>query len=379
MGIYEQLGLKRVVNATGTITMLGGSLMERETIEAMNEAAKDFVFMEKLIAKAGEVIAETTGSEAGLVTSGCCASLVIAAAACMTGKDPVKIASLPDATGMNNEVIIQRMHRNGYDHCLKYAGIKYVEIGTRNHTSAREMEAAINQKTAAVAYFAFDPQEGVLPLREVIKIAHKQEVPVIVDAAAELPPQENLKKYIEMGADMVAFSGGKQILGPNDTGILCGKKDLIEAARLHAFPGYFVGRTVIGRPMKVSKEQIVGLIVALQRFVEKDYEAEMERWTRMAEYMAKELDALPDIKAEVGTPDSGTRPLAIPRALIAIDERGLGMTIEEVAEKMKKGDPPVRVYPGPVKGTMHLNPQCLREGQEKIVIKRLKEVLIEKR
>jgi len=374
MGIYEELGVRRVVNACGTMTLLGGSLIEPETLEAMNEAAESFVYMEELMEKAGEIIAEITGAEKGLVTSGAAAALAVAAAACMTGKDLAKIARLPDTTGMKNEIIIQRMHRNSYDACLRASGAKLVEVGHHTGTETWEVEAAINEKTAAIAYFVFDPQPGVLPLEEVIKIGKKNDVPVIVDAAAELPPVENLRKFISMGADLVIFSGGKQIRGPNDSGILCGRKDLIEAASMIAFPHWF-GWYSIGRTMKISKEQIVGLVVALKRLVSKDHDAEMKRWTRMAQYMAQELDKVPNVKARVVMPTMGPRPLTIPRAEIHLDENALGITVDEVLSKLRRGNPAVEVWRVPSQPIIHLNPQCLLDGQEKFVVKRLKEAL----
>ncbi|MCD6528846.1 aminotransferase class V-fold PLP-dependent enzyme [Candidatus Bathyarchaeota archaeon] len=375
MGIYEELGVKKVVNACGTMTGLGGSIMDDEVIEAMNEAAKSFVHMEELMEKTGEVIAEVTGAEKGLVTSGACAALALAAAACMTGKDLAKIAKLPDTTGMKNEIIIQRLHRNPYDSCLRVSGAKLVEVGHQFGARAWEVEAAINEDTAAIAYFVFDPQPGVLSLKEVIRIGKEHDVPVIVDAAAELPPTENLRKFIAMGADLVLFSGGKEIRGPNDTGILCGRRDLVEAASMIAFPSSF-GWFSIGRVMKVSKEQIVGLIVALKRFLNIDYDDEIRRWARTAEHMARELDELPNVSAQVVIPKRGPRPLIIPRAEVTLDEEALGMSVEEVLSKLKSGEPAIEVWRVPDEPTIHLNPQCLSDGQEKLVVRRLKEILM---
>lgn len=378
MGVYEELGVRRVINACGTLTLLGGSIMDDEVIEAMDEAAKSFVYMEELMKKAGEIIAEVTGAEMGLVTSGAAASLALAAAACMTGKDLAKIARLPDTTGMKNEIIIQRLHRNPYDSCLRVSGAKLVEVGHQFGTRAWEVEAAINEKTAAIAYFVFDPQPGVLPLEDVIKIGKKYDVPIIVDAAAELPPVENLRRFIAMGADLVLFSGGKEIRGPNDTGILCGRRDLVEAASMIAFPSSF-GWFSIGRVMKVSKEQIVGLIVALKRFVNEDYNARMERWTRMAKYMVKELDEIPNVSARVVIPRRGPRPLTIPRAEVTLNEKALGMSVDEVLNKLRSGNPAIEVWRVPGEPAIHLNPQCLLEGQEKLVVRRLKEILMGER
>lgn len=375
MGVYEELGVRRVINAAGTLTRLGGSIMEPETLKNMNDAAKSFVYMDELMEKAGEVIAEITGAEKGLVTSGAAAALAIAAAACMTGKDLAKIARLPDTSGMKNEIIIQKMHRNPYDRCLTVSGAKLVEVGHHDRTSAWEIEASINEKTAAIAYVVFDPQPGVVPLEEVVRIAKKHNVPVIVDAAAELPPIENLKKFVAMGADLVIFSGGKDIRGPNDSGILCGRKELVEAAYLNAFPSYF-GHYGIGRTMKISKEQIVGLITALKKYVKKDHEAQMRRWREMVEYMANELNSIPHVKAKVIIPEKGSiRPLCIPRAEVWLDENNLGMTVSDVVTALRSGNPAVEVIPIPERQVIQLNPQCLLNGQEKIIVKRLKDAL----
>lgn len=394
MGIYEELGVKRVINASGTLTVLGGSLMEQGTLEAMNEAAKSFVNMAELAEKAGNIVAEATGAEDGLVTSGAAASLALAAAACITGKDLAKIDKLPDTDGMKNEIIIQRMHRNTYDRCLRISGAKFVEVGDRSHTLPWEMEAAISENTAAIVYFVYGPQPGVLPLEEVIEIAHKRNIPVIVDAAAEIPPVENLKKYIKIGADLVLFSGGKGILGPSNSGLLCGKRELMEAAALNGYPTialryppdhpYFSGKFGIGRAMKISKEQIVGLVTALKSCIKKDHKSEMERWTEMAEYMAKELNALPNVETKVTLEiPMGPRPVCIPKTEVSIDEKALGLTVSDIVNALKEGNPEVAVITNKEaaipKNRIYLSPQCLFNGEEKVVVKKLKKILTSQR
>jgi len=371
MDVYDRLGVRKVVNAAGTLTSLGGSLMESETIEAMNEAAKSFVYMDDLMKKAGEIIAEVTGAEAGLVTSGAAASLTLAAAACMTGKDSAKISKLPDTTGMRNEIIIQKLHRNVYDRCLRASGAKLVEVGDTSETKIREIEEAINEKTAAIIYYVFDPRPGVFPLEEVIKIGRTHGVPVIVDAAAEVPPPENLRRFIVMGADLVLFSGGKQILGPNDSGILCGRRELIEAASLNAFPH----ADCIGRSMKIGKEQIVGLVTALERYVKKDHDAEMNRWIKTANYIAEQLNTIPHVESHVIVPQSGPRPLCIPKAEVRFDEEALGVSTSDIVKQLREGNPAVEVTSIRDKPMIHINPQCLTDGQERIVVERLKGIL----
>jgi len=376
MGIYETLGVRRIVNASGTMTVLGGSLIEKETIEAMNDAAKSFVFMDELMDKAGKIVAQITGAEAAIITSGTAASLTLAAAACMTGKDLTKINKLPDTSGMKNEIIIQRLHRNAFDNCIRNSGAKLVEVGNSWSTPQWEMEAAINDKTAAIAYFVLNPQPGLLPVQDVLDIAKKQGIPVIVDAAGELPPVENLKAFVSLGADLVLFSGGKQIAGPSDSGILCGRRDLVEAASMNSFLNYF-GWYGIGRTMKISKEQIVGLVVALQRYVAKDYNAEMERWRKMAEYMSEELRDLPGLDVIVTT-KSGLSPLCIPRVVISLNEERGGITVSDVVNSLREGNPPIAVWSEPSIESIYINPQCLLDGEERIVANRLKEILIAK-
>ena len=241
--VYERLGVRRIINASSWRTNVGGSLMPPPVRRAMDEAAQWFVDLAELNARAGETIARLTGAEAGLVTAGSAAGMLLEAAACMTRDDPAKIDRLPDTTGMKNEIVIHRFQRVTYDRCFRAAGAKLVEIGDAGGTFEWELEAAINERTAAVAYIFAVRQSGSIPLPRVVEIAHARGVPVIVDAAAMLPPAENLTRYVDMGADMVSFSGGKGVLGPQSTGILCGRADLIQAAihERRAEPGASAG------------------------------------------------------------------------------------------------------------------------------------------
>jgi uncharacterized pyridoxal phosphate-dependent enzyme len=375
LAAYKNLGVKKVINAAGTLTALGGSLMEEQTIKAMDEAAKSFVYMDDLAKGAGRVVARITGAEAGLVTSGGAASLAIAAAACMTGTDPDKISQLPDTTGLKSEVIIQKVQRNKYDRCIRISGAKLVDAGDGSGTTPQEFERAISPKTAAIVHFVLDPLEGSLQLEEVIGIARRHGVPVIVDAAAEIPPPENLRKFISMGADLVLVSGGKQLRGPNDSGMLFGRKDLIEAAYLNAFPG----SQGIGRAMKISKEQTVGLVVALQRYVAKDHDAEMRGWTKMANRISRKLNAIPHVKAEVTHAMGRVRPLCIPRVEVRLDEGTLGITIPELVNELKKGDPIVEILPMTDRDSLQINPQCLSKGEDDTVVRRMRQVLLRRR
>lgn len=371
MGIYDKLGVKKIINGAGTLTNLGGSLMEPQTIEAMSEAATSFVYMEELIKRAGEVIAEATGAEAGLVTAGGAAALALSVAACMTGKDPQLVSRLPDTTGMKDEVIVQRLHRNRYDRCVRIPGARLVEVGDESGTRIEEFRSAIGKKTAAIVHFVFDPQEGVLPIEKVIEIGRTHKVPVIVDAAAELPPAENLRKFVAMGADLVIFSGGKGILGPNDSGLLCGKKDLVDAAYLNAFPN----SEGIGRAMKISKEQVAGLVVALRRYVLRDHEKDMKRWTRMADEMVLQLNAIRHVSAKVTRATGRVRPLCIPRVEVRLDKE-LGVSVPELVNRLKEGNPAVVVLSVDDETAFQINPQCLSESEPDLVVRRIKDILL---
>ena len=228
MAIYEELGIRPIINAAATLTRLGGSRMAPEVLAAMNEAAESFVHIDHLQRAAGEYIAEVTGAEAGYVVNGAAAGLTLGAAACMVGLDVGKMDSLPDTTGMKNEIVVQKGHRNFYDHAIRAAGATFVEVGYLGYpgaggTYAWQIDEAINDRTAAVACPIFRTP-GTLTLPEVAEIAHAKGVPVIVDAAAELPPRSNLKRFIDEGADLVAFSGGKVIGGPQSSGILAGRR-----------------------------------------------------------------------------------------------------------------------------------------------------------
>ncbi|MGI9252146.1 MAG: aminotransferase class V-fold PLP-dependent enzyme, partial [Thermomicrobiales bacterium] len=300
MTFYETLGLTPVINAAGTLTRLGGSRMAPEVLAAMQEAAASFVPIDELQERAGAVIAEITGAEAGYVVTGAAAGLSLGTAACVAGMDIGKMDRLPDTTGMKNEVVVQRGHRNSYDHAIRAAGIRFVEVGYLGYPGAGgtmpwQIDEAITERTAAVACPILDTP-GTVPLAVVCEIAHAKGVPVIVDAAAELPPRINLRRFIAEGADLVVFSGGKAIGGPQASGILAGRKDLIASVSLQHQdmdnrPETWSRRSWIaegrvagvphqgfGRSMKVGREEIAGLITALRRFAAGSDETDFQRW-----------------------------------------------------------------------------------------------------
>ena len=368
--VYERLGVRRIINASSWRTNVGGSLMPPPVRRAMDEAAQWFVDLAELNARAGETIARLTGAEAGLVTAGSAAGMLLEAAACMTGDDPAKIDRLPDTTGMKNEIVIHRFQRVTYDRCFRAAGAKLVEIGDSGGAFEWELEAAINERTAAVAYIFAVNQGSSIPLPRVVDIAHSRGVPVIVDAAAMLPPAENLTRYVDMGADMVSFSGGKGVLGPQSTGILCGRADLIEAASMNGAPNQGIGRTA-----KVCKEEIAGLVTALELFVDTDHEAQSARWEAMCENMASEIGRIPGLRAEhlPATPELDEFENATPRVYV-FSEDGFGRNISDIEEALKQGDPPVYCYPGEHGRAIGLSPVNLMDGEDEATIRRFEEV-----
>ena len=375
MSIYDELGVKRVINAMGTYTFLGGSVILPEAVKAMSEAAKAFVNMDELQRRAGEIIAEITGAEAACVTSGAAAGLVLAVAACMTGDDPEKMAKIPYIDFPKNEVILPAMQDNPYVRNLAIPCAKIVKVGSEQGYTLEDIEEAINERTVAIAFIFFTSKRGcdLEALKEVVKIGKKYNVPVIVDAAAELPPFENLRDIVATGADLVIFSGGKDIRGPNDTGFVIGRADLIRAIVAHSSPRHYMGR-----PMKVSKEDIVGLVVALKHYTREAVEARRRRWEEIAQYFIRELSS-EYVNVERVMPDPSKHEYSAqgwPRARLIFNEEALGITAAEINKMLLEGDPPIYVHQ---KGNeIIINPQCLQDGEEKIIAERIKEILLKK-
>ncbi|MFB6135569.1 MAG: aminotransferase class V-fold PLP-dependent enzyme [Halobacteriaceae archaeon] len=367
--IYDELGVTTVVNARGSMTALGGSLLPPEVVEAMDRAAGSFVRMEELLDWAGREVAAVTGAEAGLVTTGAAGGLVLAAAACITGRDRELMERIPDTAGVADEFVVQHHHDIDYARGLRTAGGRTVVVGDESGASVEQLEAAIGEETAALFHAVLDPQPTV-SLAAAADVAHDRGVPVVVDAAAELPPPENLHEFLDDGADLVAFSGGKNVRGPNDTGLLVGRADLVEAARMQAFPNHGIGRA-----LKVSKEQIVGQVTALKRWADRDHDERRARWRAAAERVCERVGDLPGVEATVAFPESGPRPLTIPRARVTVDEATVGRDADAVGAALKEGTPPVAVALNGPSDVLWVNPEHLREGEEEVVARRLRSVL----
>jgi D-glucosaminate-6-phosphate ammonia-lyase len=371
--VYQKLGVTPIIHGAGTTTRYGGSLMRPETIEAMREAAQTFVNIDELNEAAGAAIARMLGAEAAFVTGGAAAGLVLQAAACMTGDDAAKVARLPATTGMKNEFIIQRMHRFQYDQAFRQAGGTLVDIGLGRRTQPYELENAITDKTAAVVYLysPFTSPPGVLPFETMCEIAHQHGVPVIVDAASMLPPRQNLFKHLQLGADIVNFSGGKGIRGPQSTGILAGRQDLIRAVALNNSPN-----AGVGRPAKTSKEEIVGLVTALELFLAEDEEAEMNRYHEVCTHIVDAVRDIPGLRAVVEQ-DPVNRIL--PHAVIYFESSWQGPSGQTVREALEAGRPHIYVQQGTQQGgyfdEIAVDPINLQPGDEEIIATRLREEL----
>lgn len=376
MSIYGKLGVRRVINAYGTQTFLGGSIMPPEVVDAWCNAAKWFVHMDELMNKASEVIARLTGAEAGLVTAGADAALSLATAACIARSDPERYSKLPDTTGMKNELIIPEACRNGHNRSLTVSGAKLVYVGTSEGATEEDFEKSLTPNTVAVVHVLFTGTSGagIEALERAARFAKKHSLPLIVDAAAETPPRENIKRLVALGADLVAYSGGKEFQGPSDTGIFYGRKDLIEAATIQMR----TSRTPfgIGRSMKVGKEDIVAAIVAFDRYMNLDMNAKRAAWTRRAQSFIDELKGTPHLTLKIDYPDPAKHEYSAqcyPTVSIALDERTLGISASKLAQDLEERDPRILL---PAWGSsLRFNPQCLEDGEEKLVAQAISESL----
>jgi uncharacterized pyridoxal phosphate-dependent enzyme len=368
MDIYDELSVAKVINGNATLTRLGGSLMPPEVLQAMAEAARHFVDIDELQRKVGQRIAQWTENEAAYVSCGAAAGLVLSTAACIAGLDPKKREQLPYTDGLKNEVIVHRYGRVGYDFAIRQAGGKLVEIGTKEGTSPREFEQAINDRTAAIFYFYNAARMWrQIPLEQGIEIAKRRGVPLIVDAAAQIPPVENLWRFTHMGADLAIFSGGKGLCGPQSAGLILGRGDLIEACAFHACP-----RPFIGRPMKVGKEELVGMMAAVKWYLGLDHQALMERYEAQVRHVVAAFADVPHVRAGRSFPSEAGQPM--PRAELTFDQQALGVTRDQILAELRDGDPSISLAPAGESG-LYVNPQTLAPGQEQIIIRRLLEIV----
>jgi L-seryl-tRNA(Ser) seleniumtransferase len=362
--VYQTLGVKHVINATGTVTILGGSLMPPEVVAAWVDASRHFVSLLDLHDKVGERIAKLVGVEAALVTTGAAGALLLATAAAVTGSDLARIRRLPDTAGLKNEVVVQKAHHCCYDNQLTDVGVKLVTVET-----PAELEAAIHSRTALLFFLNLAEPEGRIKRQEWIEVGRRHAVPTLLDAAADLPPVEHLFEYNRMGFDLVAISGGKALRGPNDTGLLLGRKDLIKVAKLNTNPHC----GTIGRMMKVSKEDMIALLAAVERYVRIDHRAEWRELERRLGVIEQAVKDIPTLECERIVPAIANR---VPHVILSWDEKRLGLTRERLTRELADGTPSIQL--GRVSGTgdkgVLISVFVLEEGEDRIVADRLQAI-----
>ena len=373
MDIYGTLGIVPIINAAGSLTRMSGSLMPPSVTDAMAAASRSFVDMEELHLAAGARIAELIGAEAAHVCACAAAGITLMAAASMTGTDRDRISRLPDTSGMRSRFVVQRAHRNGFDRGVPIAGGQFVEVGA----GPEEIGGAIDGDTAAIFYtHAWFCTAEAMPLAQTAEIAHRAGLPLIVDAAAEVPPVDNLTRFLDEGADLVTFSGGKSIRGPQSTGFILGKKDLIEACRLNDCP-----HGAIGRGMKTGKEDIVGLVKAIEIYMAQDHKAEMAVWERRVAHVVDAMAGLAHVRARRQMPYGIGQQ--IPHAAIGWDEDALGVSAEDAVRLLRDGRPRIAVqlinpqrygFGGYEQTEIRIHPHTLQAGEEIVIARRLREV-----
>ena len=359
---FKELGVRTFINAAGTYTFMTGCLMRPEVIEAYNYATNEYVLLDDLQDKVGARIAELLRCEAATITAGAASAITLGTAGVLSGMDPEKVIQIPDLKGMKSEVILQKSHVIGYAHAIRNCGVKLIEVETR-----KELEKAINEKTAMMWFFNGNNFVGEVQDQEFVEIAQKHGIPTFNDCAADVPPVENLWKYNEMGFDMVAFSGGKGLRGPQSGGLLMGKKKYIDAARLHAPPR---GNTV-GRGMKVNKEEVLGMLVTIESYLSRDHEADWALWEKQIQIMHDAVADIEGVNPEIHVPKVANH---VPSLRIAMDPDKTDWTADKVRQELREGHPSIETVGG--KESIGITAWMMQPGQERIVASRLREILM---
>jgi L-seryl-tRNA(Ser) seleniumtransferase len=370
--VYDKLGVRRVINAWGVATELGGWTLSPAVASAMEEANRSNVEMKDLLQRSGDFIAELLGVEAAYVTSGGAAAQALSVAACMAGTDPDKIAQLPDSSGMKNEVLIQKRNVYMFSRCYTLTGAKLVEVGDDDGTSREQLEAAIGPRTAAVAYYIQPPfDQAILSLDETVEVARARGVPALADACSQLYPLDYFRRNAQ-SADLVSF-GAKYIGAPHSAGFVCGKKDLVEAVAAHSFVSYhYDGGRAIGRAMKVDRQEIAGVVAAMDAWFTMDHEERISGYDSRMSKMERGLEGIVGVKMERIT----THHYVPYMVHLVLDSGVLGFNADEVRSRMDTGNP--RVWVG-ARGedTVTISVHTLNEGEDDVVIQRLRRVLTE--
>lgn len=360
--VMKELGIRTFVNAAGTYTAMTASLMPKEVMETITLSGTQFAMLDEVQDKVGEKIAKLCHSEAATVTAGCWSAMVLGLAGVLTGTDKKKVAQLPNLEGMKSQVIVQKSHNVGYVHALTNTGVTMVEVET-----IEDVDKAVNDKTAMMWFLNYQAPDGKIQHEDWVALGKKHNIPTMIDMAADVPPVENLWKYNDMGFDLVCVSGGKAMKGPQSAGILMGRKDLIEAARLSAPPR---GGN-IGRGMKVNKEEILGMYVALEMYINKDHQKEWQSWEDKVDHVEKAVRDIKGVETEVSVP-----PIAnhTPYLKISWDPDTIKLTRNELQEKLRKGNPSIEVI-STKENSISITVFMLKPKEEKIVAKRIQEEL----
>ena len=358
---FKELGLRTFINAAGTYTSMTGSLMPKEVIEAISYSAEEYVNLDDLQDKVGERIAELLECEYATVSSGCFGAMSIGMAGVITGKDPKKVKQLPNTNGMKNEVIMQESHSIGYAQALTNVGAKIVKVKT-----AKQLENAISNKTCMLWFLNAHTDRGEIKWEEFISLGKKYKIPTFIDCAADVPPVENLFRFTKMGFDLVAFSGGKGLRGPQSAGLLLGKREYIEAARMHTPPR---GET-IARGMKVNKEEVLGMLAALELYLEKDHNKEWEMWESQIKLISDSASSIEGVETEIHVPKYANH---VPSLRIRWNEKKVKISPNELRKQLSEGHPSIQTVGDSM--SVGITTWMMVPGQERIVAKRIKEIL----
>ncbi|HTM49793.1 MAG TPA: hypothetical protein VL285_13960 [Bryobacteraceae bacterium] len=359
--LYAGLGVKPVINGVGVVTVLGGSIMPPEVVRAMEEASRYFVPLPELEKKVGARIAELLQAPAAMVTCGAASAIAVGTAACLSQGDPAKLRQLPNRDGIRFEVIQQKSHRSGYEHQMELCGAKIVTVETR-----KELEAAINERTGMMFFLNKADPNGEIKAADFVRIGKDRGIPTMNDAASDATPKENLWKYTKLGFDLVIFSGGKALRGPQSSGLLLGRKDLIEASYPAMSP--FGG---IGRGMKVGKEELCGLLAAVERYLKVDHQAEYRQLEDRVASIRSALKGIAGVETGRHVPVIANE---VPHVTVQWDESAKGLSSQQVSEKLLAGDPPIHVQ-RPGAGQLLISVWMMRGDEHKTVGRRLKEIL----
>ena len=368
--IYKELGARPVINATGSVTMLGGSTPAPEVKEAMERAEGAYIPLMELEEAAGAAIAKMVNVPAAYITSGAGSALTLATAACMAGDDDTKIQQLPDTSGMKNEILIQERQRYWYDRCLELAGAKLVMFGNAEGTTREDLEQAIGPNTAAVHYYAVaqEPDRQALSLEDTIEIAHDKGVPVLVDAAGQIYPLDLFGSYVRMGADFQC-TAAKYMSSPQSTGLAFGSEEMIRKLALQSFVSY-EGRRIrgVGRPQKVDRQEMVGAVAAVRRWMTMNHEERLAETETKCRNMLDPLLGIPGVTVELIDNIIGHQPYGV---TLEVDSIVTGFSAHDVVDRLKAGDPPIwtRVREGDTGIILHAF--GLNEGEDKIVGQRI--------